>query len=61
MASDYLTAAELTRRLRLSVETVRQMTRDGRIPCIRISPKVIRLDAEAVAIALAERQVRHAH
>jgi len=42
MATEYLTAIELAKLLRLSAETVRQMARAGKIPSIRISPKVIR-------------------
>jgi excisionase family DNA binding protein len=60
MATDYLTAAELGRRLRLSPETIHQMARDGRIPCIRLSAKVIRFDAEAVAAALTPSAVAKA-
>jgi excisionase family DNA binding protein len=50
--SEYLTAIDLGRRLQLSPETIRQMARDGRIPAIRISPKIIRFDASAVNAAL---------
>ena len=52
MANDYLTPADLARRLQLSPETVRQLAKDGRIPCIRISPKVLRFDPQAVNDAL---------
>jgi hypothetical protein len=52
MATDYLTAAELARRPRLTPNTVRQMARDGRIPSIRLSPKVIRFVPQAVSEAL---------
>jgi excisionase family DNA binding protein len=52
MPAEYLTAAELARRLKLSTETVRQMARDGRIPVIRLSAKVIRFDAGQVAQCL---------
>ncbi len=62
MATDYLTAVELARQFRLTVETVRQLARDGRIPCIRLGPKIIRFDPQAVAQTLAtqaEGQVGH--
>ena len=52
MVTEYLTAKELARRLRLSTDTVRQMARDGKIPCLRISAKAIRFDPQAVAHAL---------
>ena len=48
----YLTAEELAQSLRLSPDTIRQMARDKKIPAIRLSPKVIRFDAQAVADAL---------
>lgn len=46
--SDYLTADELALKLRLAPDTVREMARRGKIPSIRISPKVIRFDPIAV-------------
>ena len=51
MANDYLTTPELAQRLRLSPETILQMVRDNKIPAIRLSPKVIRFDPQAVADA----------
>ncbi len=58
----YLTAEELAQSLRLSPDTIRQMARDHKIPAIRLSPKVIRFDAQAVADALKGmgQEVRHA-
>ena len=50
--SDYLTAEELALKLRLAPDTVREMARRGKIPAIRISPKVIRFDIAAVDQAL---------
>lgn len=49
---DYLTASDLAKRFSLNVETILQMARDGRIPCIRISSKVIRFDPQSVAAAM---------
>ena len=48
----YLTAEELAKLLRLSLDTILQMARDSKIPAIRISRKVIRFDPQAVADAL---------
>ena len=50
--SEYLTADELALKLRLAPDTVREMARRGKIPSIRISPKVIRFDPLAVDQAL---------
>ena len=52
MTTDILTARELARWLKLSPDTVKQMARNGRIPSIRISPKVIRFELAAVKAAL---------
>lgn len=63
---EYLTAEELARRLRLSVDTVRRLERTGQIPSVRISPKIVRYDFAAVGAALTARAaqgrkaVRHA-
>jgi len=46
---EWLTAEELARRLKVGPETVRTWAREKRIPAIRISPKVLRFDLEAVA------------
>lgn len=51
-ATEYLTARELAKRLRVSPETVREWARRGYIPTLRLSPKVIRYNAEAVLAAL---------
>lgn len=51
-APELLTARELAKRLRVSPETVRAWARRGAIPALRLSPKVIRYDAQAVLAAL---------
>lgn len=40
--SELLTAAELARKLQVNVRTVQEWYRAGRIPAIKLSPKVIR-------------------
>jgi excisionase family DNA binding protein len=50
--TELLTARELAKRLRVSPETVRAWAQRGRIPMLRLSPKVIRYNAEAVLAAL---------
>ncbi|MFA6045976.1 MAG: helix-turn-helix domain-containing protein [Phycisphaerales bacterium] len=51
-ATELLTARELAKLLRVSPETVRDWARRGCIPTLRLSPKVIRYNAEAVLAAL---------
>jgi excisionase family DNA binding protein len=53
--TELMTARELAKRLRVSPETVRAWARRGFIPTMRLSPKVIRYNAEAVLKALADR------
>jgi excisionase family DNA binding protein len=53
--SEYLTADELAKKLRVKPDTVRELARRGKIPAIRISPKVIRFDPAAVDDALQQR------
>lgn len=52
--TDLMTAGELAERLRVTPETVRSWARCGRIPAVRLSPKVIRFDLHAVLTALAK-------
>ena len=48
MPAELITADELATRLRIRPHTVRSWTRDGKIPAVRLSAKVIRYDLGAV-------------
>ncbi|MCE9590083.1 MAG: helix-turn-helix domain-containing protein [Planctomycetes bacterium] len=50
--TELLTAPELAKRLRVSPDTVRAWARRGSIPTLRLSPKVIRYNLDAVLKAL---------
>ncbi len=54
--TELLTARELGKRLRVSPDTVRAWARRGCIPTLRLSPKAIRFDANAVMAAVAKAQ-----
>lgn len=43
-----LTTEELAERLQVQPDTVREWSRRGRVPVIRITPKVVRYDYAAV-------------
>lgn len=49
---ELLTTAEMAKRLRVGSETLRRFVRDGIVPAVRLSPKVIRFDPDDVATAL---------
>ncbi len=49
------TAEELAERLHLKPSTIRKWSRQGKIPAVRISPKVVRFDPAAVMAALSDR------
>ena len=53
---ELLTAEEVAQRLRIQPETVRTWARQGLIPAIRLSPKVVRYDLAAVVNAMTTRQ-----
>ena len=55
MMSTFLTDAELADRLRLRPDTILLWTREGIIPAIHITGKVIRYDPEEVEQALRKR------
>jgi excisionase family DNA binding protein len=46
------TAEEIAKRYRVGTATVQRWTREGRIPCVRPSRRVVRYDPEAVERAL---------
>lgn len=48
MGKKLLTAEQLAKELRVSVETINGWGRSGKIPRIRISHKIIRFDRDAV-------------
>lgn len=52
----FLTARELAKRLGVRPATVREWHRSGEIPAIRLTPKVIRYNLDAVVESLLERQ-----
>ena len=59
---ELLTADELAERLKVSPDTVKVWARVGRIPAVRLSPKVLRFDLSAVLGALTadeRKAVRH--
>jgi excisionase family DNA binding protein len=55
---ELLTAAEMAARIRVRPTTLQEWAREGLIPSVRITPKVIRFDAEAVIRVLSEQKRR---
>ncbi len=45
---EFLTARQLAAILQVSESTVRRLARDGRIPSVRLTPRIIRFHLEAV-------------
>ena len=52
MSYELLTAEEVASRLRMQPTTIRQWSRTGQIPRVRLSPKIIRYRLDAVVKAL---------
>ena len=52
---ELLTAEELAARLQVKPDTVRGWARNGMIPAMRITPKVVRYDLDAVIRSLESR------
>ncbi len=53
---DLETAEEIAERLRVKPQTVKGWAHEGHIPVVRLTPKVVRYNPEAVIKALVERQ-----
>jgi len=49
---EFLTARQLAEVLQVSETTVRRLARDGRIPCVRLTPRLLRFNLKAVCRAL---------
>jgi len=49
---EFLTARQLAEVLQVSESTVRRLARDGRIPCVRLTPRLLRFNRKAVFRAL---------
>jgi len=49
---EFLTARQLAEILQVSESTVRRLAQKRRIPCVRLSPRIIRFHLEAVREAL---------
>ena len=45
---EFLTARQLAEVLQVSESTVRRLARDGRIPCVRLTPRLLRFNPRAV-------------
>jgi excisionase family DNA binding protein len=46
--TNLMTTSELAEMLKLRPETIRKLARIGKIPSIRLSPKIVRYDPQAV-------------
>ncbi|HST52361.1 MAG TPA: helix-turn-helix domain-containing protein [Pyrinomonadaceae bacterium] len=49
---EFLTARQLASVLQVSESTVRRLAREGRIPCVRLTPRLIRFNLKAVCKSL---------
>lgn len=54
--SDFLTAEQLAARLHVRPSTVRRWAQEGRIPTVRLTPKVVRYELAAVVAAMTTGQ-----
>jgi excisionase family DNA binding protein len=45
---EFLTARQLAEVLQVSESTVRRLAREGRIPCVRLTPRLLRFNLKAV-------------
>ena len=51
-SEEFLTARQLAEVLQVSESTVRRLAREGRIPCVRLTPRLLRFNLKAVCRAL---------
>lgn len=58
---EFLTARQLAEVLQVSESTVRRLAREGRIPCVRLTPRLLRFNPKAVYRALdgSDAHTRH--
>ncbi|MCA1619053.1 MAG: helix-turn-helix domain-containing protein [Acidobacteria bacterium] len=49
---EFVTARQLAEVLKVSESTVRRLARDGRIPCVRLTTRLVRFNLRAVFRAL---------
>ena len=55
---DFLTARQLAARLQVSESTVHRLAREGRIPAVRLTPRLVRFHLPSVIEALDGRKHR---
>jgi excisionase family DNA binding protein len=58
---EFLTSRQLAEILQVSATTVRRLAKKRRIPCVRLSPRIIRFHLEAVREALDVPHRSHSH
>jgi excisionase family DNA binding protein len=56
--TEFLTARQLAEVLQVSESTVRRLARDGRIPCVRLTTRLLRFNLKAVYRALDGTETR---
>ncbi len=49
---EFVTARQLAEVLQVSESTVRRLAREGRIPCVRLTPRLLRFNLKSVFRAL---------
>ena len=55
---DYLTTAQIAARLHVKPNTILEYAKSGRIPCVRVSRRVVLFEWEKVRVALDRQSVR---
>ena len=56
-SNQWVTAKELATRLRVTPDTVKSWSREGRIPSVRVSAKVLRFNLAEVVAAIRAKEV----